>query len=130
VAAPEQRIPSAASHNHTRLGDLAAAQMIVALSGNGATPHCTADLLITQPPLRAMSAFRIGSNRTSKAHLKMFCDAGITLGFVADVAQDMLKKNKHGDSYESVFKAIVSFGAQSDAAPRMRSTTRTVTKIP
>jgi len=108
---------------------LGAAQTIAALKDNDAIPSHTADPLITQPPLRAMSGFRHGSNRTSKTHWKISCDAGITLGFMADVAQDILRKNKHGDSYKSVFKAIVSFGVQSDAAPRMRSTTRTVTKV-
>jgi hypothetical protein len=108
---------------------LAAAQKIADLKSNDANFQNTADLLITQPPLRAISAFVYGSKKTPKAHSKMFCDAGITLDFMADVAQVVLKNNKHGDNAESVFKAIISFGVQSDAAPRMRSTTRTVTKV-
>lgn len=69
------------------------------------------------------------------AHTKMSCDAGITLGFLAEVAQWIFEKHERLLQVESlgdkvvVFKAIVSYCVQSDAAPRMRSATRTVTEI-
>jgi hypothetical protein len=114
-----------------------------------------ADLLITQPPLKGMVAYLGDSdddalNRASSAtesseqlssafpaaHSKISCDAGISLGFVAEVAETLLKPRKTGgkvkhreDKRRVVFKAIVSYGVQSDAAPRIRSTTRTVTSI-
>jgi hypothetical protein len=114
-----------------------------------------ADLLITQPPLKGMLAYLAGPdddapNRVSSAtesseqlssafpaaHSKISCDAGISLGFVAEVAETLLKPRKTGgkvkhreDRRRVVFKAIVSYGVQSDAAPRIRSTTRTVTSI-
>jgi hypothetical protein len=114
-----------------------------------------ADLLITQPPLKGMVAYLGDSdddalNRASSAtgsseqlssafpaaHSKISCDAGISLGFVAEVAETLLKPRKTGgkvkhreDRRRVVFKAIVSYGVQSDAAPRIRSTTRTVTSI-
>lgn len=60
------------------------------------------------------------------AHSNIACDAGVTLGFMADVAENLLKKttDKH-----VVFKAIISFCSPSDAAPRKRSSNRWVTKI-
>lgn len=107
------------------------------------------DLLITQPPLKGMQVFLVDEDDTTHeatsdqppsstvptAHSKFSCDAGITLGFVADVAENMFRKRRTSDQVEyhedkvAVFKAIVSFCVQSDSAPRMRSTTRTVTKI-
>jgi hypothetical protein len=109
----------------------------------------SADLFITQPPLKGMQAFLVGShdvtletacsgNRQTvapEAHAKISCDAGITLGFLAEVAEWMFGKRErllqdenHQDK-EAVFRAIVSYCVQSDAAPRMRSATRTVTEI-
>lgn len=113
-----------------------------------------ADLMITQPPLKGMQAFLIDAKDSSPgpcsseaednhqqssaipvAHSKISCDAGITLGFVADVAREALQKRRfagrvqyHQDKVV-VFKAIVSYCVQSDAAPRKRSTTRAVTRI-
>jgi hypothetical protein len=68
-------------------------------------------------------------------HAKLSCDAGITLGFLAEVAEWMFEKRERLLQREDhsntvvVFKAIVSYYVQSDAAPRMRSATRTVTEI-
>ncbi|KAM0708031.1 hypothetical protein Q7P35_004680 [Cladosporium inversicolor] len=105
-----------------------------------------ADLFITQPPLKGMQAFLVDAHgarleaanpedTVPTAHAKMSCDAGLTLGFLAEVAEWMFEKRKRslrGEDHEgqvAVFKAIVSFCVQSDAAPRMRSATRTVTEI-
>jgi hypothetical protein len=108
-----------------------------------------AKLFITQPPLKAMQAFLVNAHdaplETSglggrqitvpRAHAKMSCDAGITLGFLAEVAEWMFEKRHRLLQREDhqntvvVFKAIVSHCVQSDAAPRMRSATRTVTEI-
>lgn len=129
----------------------AATQRIVALKGRGIEPNYHANLLITQPPLRSMSAFLLGiDDATLKttssehgpgtiilmAHSEIFCDAGITLGFLADVAQDMHGQESQRDGKVeqrggkvALFKAIVPFRVQSDAAPRIRNTTRTVKEI-
>lgn len=108
-----------------------------------------ADLFITQPPLKGIQAFLVDAHdvtldtacpkdrRTTApiAHAKMSCDAGITLGFLADVTEWMFEKHEKLIQVENlgnkvvVFKAIVSYCVQSDAAPRMRSATRTVTEI-
>jgi hypothetical protein len=117
-----------------------------------------ADLLITQPPLKSMVAYLANSNDAAlnhgypatespekhsrafpAAHSKISCDAGISLGFLAEVAESLLKTRKNRkaackvekreDKRGVVFKAIVSYGVQSDVAPRIRSTTRTVTSI-
>jgi hypothetical protein len=114
-----------------------------------------ADLLITQPPLKGMVAYLVDSNDAAlnrgssatesseqhssafpAAHSKISCDAGISLGFVADVTETLLKNRKRAvkakiyeHKSEVVFKAFVSYGVQSDAAPRIRSTTRNVTSI-
>ena len=108
-----------------------------------------ADLFITQPPLKGMQAFLVDAHDVTletacpedrrivapMAHAKMSCDAGITLGFLADVTEWMFEKHEKLIQVENlgnkvvVFKAIVSYCVQSDAAPRMRSAMRTVTEI-
>jgi hypothetical protein len=108
-----------------------------------------ANLLVTQPPLKGMQCFLVDAHRATfetaspedhqttvpAAHWKISCDAGITLGFLAEVAQTIFDKHSRagpGQQHEgrvAVFKAIVSYCVQSDAAPRMRSATRTVTEI-
>jgi len=108
-----------------------------------------ADLLVTQPPLKGMQAFLVDAQDATleiagpkdqqvtvpTAHAKVSCDAGITLGFLAEVAEWMFEKHERlspGQDHAgkvAVFKAIVSYCVQSDAAPRMRSATRTVTEI-
>lgn len=113
-----------------------------------ATPSVP-NLLITQPPLKGMHAFLVDAHGVTAeavipedrqitvptAHAKLSCDAGITLGFLAEVAEWMFEKRERLLQREDhqntvvVFKAIVSYYVQSDAAPRMRSATRTVTEI-
>jgi hypothetical protein len=108
-----------------------------------------ANLFVTQPPLKGMQAFLVNAQdgpletagledrqiAVPRAHAKMSCDAGITLGFLAEVAERMFEKRErllqHEDHQDTVaiFKAIVSYCVQSDAVPRMRSATKTVTEI-
>jgi hypothetical protein len=89
------------------------------------------------------------------AHSKLACDAGITLGFMAEAANFLLrdlelsvgssgegggggvledgkqnqKQKRQQEDVVVVFRAIVSFCAQTDGAPRMRSGTRFVTMV-
>jgi hypothetical protein len=80
------------------------------------------------------------------ARSKLACDAGITLGFMAEAANFLLRdlellasggqgsedqngKQQREKDVVVVFRAIVSFCAQTDGAPRMRSGTRFVTKV-
>lgn len=112
------------------------------------------DLVITQPPILGMQAFLLPPqspdspptpNRsqssqslpfvfggdTARIHgppacAKLSCDAGITLGFLAETTQSLLKGESDGISV--IYKAIVSF-CSSDSALRKRATSRTVTKI-
>lgn len=115
------------------------------------------DLMVSQPPLTNMQAFLVpmdnpsattddgsseaadtghgdgapnaqssSSSAIPSAHSKIACDAGVTVGFMADVAENLLGKTK---DQHVVFKAIISFCSQSDAAPRKRSNNRWVTKI-
>lgn len=88
---------------------------------------------------------------TPSRHSKLACDAGITLGFMADVAHFLLRdwelthggggggggekeSDLDGEQQEEkavvvVFRAIVSFCSQTDGAPRVRSGTRFVTEV-
>jgi hypothetical protein len=115
------------------------------------TPQQTADLLLTQPPLVGVQASVVVANEpreddddndddndddtTSLARSKLACDAGITLGFMAEAANFLLrdlKKSEGGSQRQEVvviFRAIVSFCAQTDGAPRMRGGTRFVTTV-
>lgn len=115
------------------------------------------DLVITQPPVVGMQAFIVDAdtilpdkpastsseddddqevqNTTVPAvHSKISCDAGITLGFVASVAQTMLAPSLRSKNpaqrkiTKVIFTAIVSY-CQSDTAPRKRSGTRMVTAV-
>jgi len=117
-----------------------------------------ADLFLAQPPLVGVQASVVvvdGGASTSQAkdasaapkepkqlaHSKLACDAGITLGFMAEAANFLLRDlellsggtesedgEQQGKKVVVVFRAIVSFCAQTDGAPRMRSGTRFVTK--
>ncbi|KAK5124864.1 hypothetical protein LTR85_001054 [Meristemomyces frigidus] len=121
-------------------------------SGKAAeTVHSTlqyADLFIAQPPVVGMQAFivstagcdgdRDGDGGAEEDHdeevpaacAKLSCDAGITLGFLAETAQSLLVSNKKtgDDGVKVVFRAIVSF-CTGDSAPRKRSFARSVTRI-
>lgn len=125
-----------------------------------ATLPQTASLLITQPPVVGMQALVVDGqhpdlpatsdteespiqqhDRTTSLIWKLACDAGITLGFMADVAQRLLRDHRDRSDGESergqqdegemkvVFRAIVSFCSQTDIAPRRRSGTRFVTGV-
>jgi hypothetical protein len=117
-----------------------------------------AGLFLAQPPLVGVQASVVvvgGDASTSQvkdasaapkelkqlAHSKLACDAGITLGFMAEAANFLLRDlellsggtgSKDGEQQDKevvvVFRAIISFCAQTDGAPRMRSGTRFVTK--
>jgi hypothetical protein len=127
------------------------------------SPQQIPDLLLTQPPLVGVQASvvamggeeedSISRDREASdpnepkelARSKLACDAGITLGFMAEAANFLLRDlellasggqgsgDKKGKQREKevvvVFRAIVSFCAQTDGAPRMRSGTRFVTKV-
>ena len=109
------------------------------------------DLFVTQPPVVGMQAFLTASpSATSSASAKdswdgessedevnypapcakLSCDAGITLGFLAETAQSLLPSSPQAGGGEAkvVFKAIVSF-CKGEAAPRKRGTNRSVTRI-
>lgn len=115
-----------------------------------------ADLHISQPPLLGMQAYLIHqtstttttsgprtaslaaaastSQREPQAIAKVSCDSGITLGFLAETAQDLLTSQTSGPSnageVKVVFKAIISF-CESDSTPRRstRRNQRTVTRL-
>jgi hypothetical protein len=122
------------------------------------TPQQTADLLLTQPPLVGVQASvvvadragtqqpRVGgdddndNNTPPLASSKLACDAGITLGFMAEAVNFLLRDleflggpgdslGRQGEEVVVVFRAIVSFCARTDGAPRMRGGTRFVTKV-
>jgi hypothetical protein len=129
-----------------------------ASSSSFLTPQQTSDLLLTQPPLVGVQVSVVvvdGDASTSQvkdgsgiketkqlAHSKLACDAGITLGFMAEAANFLLRDLelvaggangpedwKKKQEVVVVFRAIVSFCAQTDGAPRRRSGTRFVTKV-
>lgn len=105
-----------------------------------------ADLFITQPPVVAMQAFVLSDPGRTLAYeddaaddydedvpvacAKLACDAGITLGFLAETAQSLLSSNKvvGNDGARVAFRAIVSF-CKNDSAPRKRSFARSITSI-
>ncbi|KAK5679963.1 hypothetical protein LTS10_007911 [Elasticomyces elasticus] len=98
------------------------------------------DLFITQPPILGMQAFIVapsdapsgegGGDDTPEliACAKLSCDAGITLGFLAETVEALLASSKHEAGARVLFKAIVSF-TQSEIAPRKRGVARSVTRI-
>ena len=107
------------------------------------------DLFVTQPPLLGMQAFIVFTDdeqekensfdpdsESPPAELlpcaKLSCDAGITLGFLAETAQSLLNSQPAGPSTAKdvrvVFKGIMSFCA-AETAPKKRTRTRIVTPI-
>lgn len=110
-------------------------------------------LLVTQPPLLGMQAFIISPRTQNPSHLtdddtgsedspdiepiacaKLSCDAGITMGFLAETAQSLLSsaQNIHGSGEEDdrfvLFKAIMSFSEVSTRERKIR-TAKNVTRI-
>ncbi|KAK3647850.1 hypothetical protein LTR56_007824 [Elasticomyces elasticus] len=90
------------------------------------------DLYITQPPILGMQAFIVAPSDVpdveNGACAKLSCDAGITLGFLAETVEALLGSSKHEAGARVLFKAIVSF-TQSEIAPRKRGVARSVTRI-
>lgn len=113
------------------------------------------DLFVSQPPLSGMQAYLMhrriqDCEHTTKdgqdgdvddeeedrpAHLpcaKISCEAGITLGFLAETAQSIMASNDPAPSDMAdatvEFKAIMSF-TKAKVASKKRSTTRSVVRI-
>jgi hypothetical protein len=106
------------------------------------------DLYITQPPIVGMQAFAVptkagtvdqeaGDDDSFATGAKLSCDAGITLGFLAETAQSLLPsastKSPSGieaskDERKVAFKAIVSFtdGSPSKKPKNCESTRRVI----
>ncbi|CZT24587.1 uncharacterized protein RCC_10312 [Ramularia collo-cygni] len=96
-------------------------------------------LQVVQPPVIGMQAFitpskqrQGGADGVSSLCAKLACDAGITLGFLAETTLSLLTdgKNKHNpdENRSIVYTAIISFCAPV-VALRKRSLVRTVTSI-
>ena len=105
------------------------------------------DLFVIQPPVLGMQAFVILAKEIAdesgatedlamatepRPCAKLWCDAGITLGFLAETAQSLLASQKAGPSNAEdaivVFKAIMSFCAP-EQSPKKRTNTRSVTRL-
>ncbi|KAK3673983.1 hypothetical protein LTR78_006185 [Recurvomyces mirabilis] len=107
------------------------------------------DLFITQPPIVGVQAFTPPVDHQGPGDgdlpesweddeedeippvptAKMSCDAGITLGFLAETTQSLLVSTAGAeDDTVVIFKAVVSF-CRSESAIRKRSTARQVTRI-
>ena len=108
------------------------------------------DYMIVQPPVTSFLGYLIRANSDSseqrftswidsttglsstpdtEPHHKIHRDAGISLGQLAHHADRLMQQSKLHDKSHVVFRAIVSFSARTDAAPRMRSTTTRVTTV-
>ncbi|RMY80319.1 hypothetical protein D0862_12789 [Hortaea werneckii] len=113
------------------------------------------DLFVAQPPVVGMQAF-IYTDSTSPsassssfsseeaddsptkppcACAKLSCDAGITLGFLAETAQSLLRSRQAepgssaaAEDVRVVYKAIVSF-TKGESAPRKRGASRRISRI-
>ena len=109
-----------------------------------------ADLHLTQPPILGMQAFILSDEalRTQQvpdswddeevdndtvepsACAKLACDAGITVGFLAETAQSLLGSSApSNDRRRVLFTAIVSFCQPAAAPPRRRTNVRSVTRL-
>jgi len=100
------------------------------------------DLFIAQPPPVGMQAFVLpdiphpldaeGVDTADRptACAKISCDAGITLGFLAETAQSLLASTKYAAEQDArvVFKTIISFCSDQPAI-RKRGVARSVTMI-
>ncbi|CAK4031194.1 hypothetical protein AC579_1815 [Lecanosticta acicola] len=98
-------------------------------------------LFIVQPPVLGMQAFILDPNAAVEhdpdneggpsACAKLHCDAGITLGFLAETTLSLLSDRGvmfGPDDRTVLFKAIISFTSRAQA-PRKRGTIRSVTRI-
>lgn len=112
------------------------------------------DLFVAQPPVVGMQAFIYTDSTSSSsfsssseedadaspikqpcACAKLSCDAGITLGFLAETAQSLLRSRQAEPASSAavkdvrvVFKAIVSF-TKGESAPRKRGASRRISRI-
>ncbi|GAB1738147.1 hypothetical protein NU219Hw_g2678t1 [Hortaea werneckii] len=111
------------------------------------------DLFVAQPPVVGMQAFIYtdapspsASSCSSEeaddsptkppcACAKLSCDAGITLGFLAETAQSLLRSRQAepassaaAEDVRIVFNAIVSF-TKGESAPRKRGASRRISRI-
>lgn len=133
------------SRTHNSIGGWSASRTIP-------TIHTTIryeDLFVTQPPVLGVQAFIVYSPKPEDEHgppeseteslndhlracAKLSCDAGITLGFLAETAQSLLRSQETGPSNvrdaRVIFKTIMSFCAP-ERVPRKRTTGRTVTPL-
>ncbi|KAF2159238.1 hypothetical protein M409DRAFT_30244 [Zasmidium cellare ATCC 36951] len=100
-------------------------------------------LQVMQPPILGMQAYLIdptpfaGPSQATQeppepvACAKLHCDAGITLGFLAETTQSLLmdtKNSSNPDSRTVLYKAIVSF-TTPNSTTRRRGTARSVTRF-
>ncbi|RMY63218.1 hypothetical protein D0863_10696 [Hortaea werneckii] len=122
-----------------------------AVNSSTGTAHIGAlqykDLFVAQPPVVGMQAFIYtdspsGSENDADdlakqpcACAKLSCDAGITLGFLAETAQSLLRSRQaeptssaSAKNVRVVFKAIVSF-TKGESAPRKRGASRRISRI-
>ncbi|KAI7513235.1 hypothetical protein KC347_g1712 [Hortaea werneckii] len=105
------------------------------------------DLFFAQPPVVGMQAFIYTDSTYVSADnaddlpkqpcacAKLSCDAGITLGFLAETAQSLLRSQQDEPASSAsatnvrvVFKAIVSF-TKGESAPRKRGASRRISRI-
>ena len=88
----------------------------------------------TEPTSLNLDDLDLNESPSSAACAKISCDAGITLGFLADTAQTLLAPQPSGPSQTTekavLFKAIVSF-CQSESSAKRRGgrSVRSVTRI-
>lgn len=100
-------------------------------------------LQVMRPPILGMQAYIVDPNPIAGpskstgepaepvACAKVHCEAGITLGFLAETTQSLLMDTKHSeipDARTVLYKAIVSFTTPTGAT-RRRGTARTVTRL-
>ncbi|KAI7285741.1 hypothetical protein KC345_g1543 [Hortaea werneckii] len=105
------------------------------------------DLFVAQPPVVGMQAFIYTDSPSPSGNdadevakqpcacAKLSCDAGVTLGFLAETAQSLLRSRQteptssaSAQNVRVVFKAIVSF-TKGESAPRKRGASRRISRI-
>ncbi|EME48366.1 hypothetical protein DOTSEDRAFT_29825 [Dothistroma septosporum NZE10] len=100
-------------------------------------------LYVIQPPIAGLQAFAVDSQPAEagassspsrgampRVMAKIHCDTGITLGFLAEAVQKLLRSAGEGDDDmdEILFKAIVSF-APAASKPKKRDGRRSVVRL-